>query len=207
MLGYPTQQGIRARRRELASLPRAGAGGGRWPARDLLTFSTAGAARSGGGPTNARSSRRRRVDRRAPQLPRAGRVLAAKYADRTVAEHGFSRRERVLGHDACGAAMEAAARMGGRSWRWRPPLRAYRRLVWEDAAFEAWFRAATPIAEPSALVPGVATGRSWRLPEAGRREPIRPPSDLGGIAAPPSVGLHGPRRGSAGGFGRATRRD
>jgi hypothetical protein len=54
-------------------------------------------------------------------------------------------------------------------------LRAYRSLVWDDPAFEGWFRAVTPIAELSAL----------RL---GSRPPARASGTAPGVPAETSAG-------------------
>ncbi len=111
----------------------------------------------GGGPTH------RAILAQAPgsidgrlKLTEQGEVLAAKFADAAVAEHELElMTSSVLLASAPerDAAVAVAAEAGRTTMDEMAvaALRAYRALVWEDPAFEDWFRAATPIAELSAL--------------------------------------------------------
>ena len=111
----------------------------------------------GGGPTH------RAILAQAPgsidgrlKLTEQGEVLAAKFSDPATAEREL---ELVVssvllastpGRDATVAQAAADGRRTMDEMA-EAALRAYRALVWEDPAFEAWFRAVTPIAELSAL--------------------------------------------------------
>ena len=107
-------------------------------------------------------------------------MLAAKYADRVVAEHELELVVNAVLRASTperDAAIEAAAADGRAVMEEMADaaLRAYRRLVWEDPAFEAWFRAATPIAELSALRLGsrpAARGARGASPEASTGAPM-----------------------------------
>jgi phosphoenolpyruvate carboxylase len=111
----------------------------------------------GGGPTN------RAILAQAPgsidgrlKLTEQGEVLAAKYADRDVAEHELELLANAVLRASTperDATVEAAVDEGRAVMDEMADAarRAYRELVWETPAFEAWFRTATPIAEISAL--------------------------------------------------------
>ncbi len=116
-----------------------------------------GAIGRGGGPTN------RAIQALAPgslhgrlKLTEQGEVVAAHYANPAIAERELEQMTHgvLLGSTAAHHEAVAAAELpGGAILDELAELarRAYRALVWEEPAFEAYFRAATPIAEISAL--------------------------------------------------------
>jgi phosphoenolpyruvate carboxylase len=111
----------------------------------------------GGGPTH------RAILAQAPgsidgrlKLTEQGEVLAAKFADPATAERELElvASSVLLASTPRRDAAVAAAAAAGRATMdemAEAALRAYRGLVWDDPAFEAWFRAVTPIAELSTL--------------------------------------------------------
>jgi phosphoenolpyruvate carboxylase len=111
----------------------------------------------GGGPTH------RAILAQAPgsidgrlKLTEQGEVLAAKFADPSTAERELELMASsvlLASTPERDATVAAAAAMGRAAMEEMAAaaLRAYRGLVWEDPAFEAWFRAVTPIAELSTL--------------------------------------------------------
>ena len=111
----------------------------------------------GGGPTH------RAILAQAPgsidgrlKLTEQGEVLAAKYADPSIAEHEM---ELVASSVLFASTPERDAETAAVAETGRAVMeemaaaahRAYRALVWEEPSFEAWFRAATPISELSDL--------------------------------------------------------
>ncbi len=156
-----------------------------------------GAIGRGGGPTNRaiRAQPPGSVDGRF-KMTEQGEVIAAHYASRSLAERQLEQLTSAVllastpEHDAAAAAAAATG---------RPVLdelaaearAAYRALVWEEPAFAAYFRAATPIAELAGLPLGsrpAARGRGPAgLPEAGQRDAGRPGEALEELRAIPWV--------------------
>ncbi|MDQ3870737.1 MAG: phosphoenolpyruvate carboxylase, partial [Chloroflexota bacterium] len=116
-----------------------------------------GAIGRGGGPTN------RAILAQAPgsldgrlKVTEQGEVIAAHYSDATIAQRQL---EQMTSAVLTASTPEHEARVAAAAERWAPVIeeladlarRAYRALVWDDPSFEAFFRAATPIAELSAL--------------------------------------------------------
>lgn len=144
----------------------------------------------GGGPTH------RAILAQAPgsidgrlKLTEQGEVLAAKFADPAVAEHELELMTRsvLLASAPERDVSVAAAAEAGRTAMEEmavAALGAYRRLVWEDPAFEDWFRAVTPIAEISALRLG--SRPATRAADPGPRDGegrAASPAARGGIGA------------------------
>ncbi len=149
-----------------------------------------GAIGRGGGPTN------RAILAQAPgsiagrlRLTEQGEVIAANYANPAIARRLLEQLTAAVliastpEHEA---GAEAADRAGRAAIDELAAVSnaAYRALVWDDPAFAAFFRDATPILELSALRLGsrpAARGaddgrRPSRPPRAGRAEPPPPPN-------------------------------
>ena len=116
-----------------------------------------GAIGRGGGPAN------RAILAQAPgsldgrlKVTEQGEVIAAHYSNPTIAQRQL---EQMTNAVLTASAPEHEARVAAAAERWAPVIdeladlarRHYRALVWDDPAFEAFFHAATPIAELSAL--------------------------------------------------------
>jgi phosphoenolpyruvate carboxylase len=116
-----------------------------------------GAIGRGGGPTNrailaqAPGSLRGRL-----KVTEQGEVIAAHYGDPRIA---LRQLEQMTNAVLLASRPEHERRVAAVAERWRETMeelaevsrQAYRELVWEDPQFEAFFGAATPIAEISAL--------------------------------------------------------
>ena len=141
----------------------------------------AGAAPSGAAadrPTGRSSARRPgSVDGRL-KLTEQGEVIAASYADPTIARRHL---EQMTGAVLLASTPEHDARLTARSWTRRPdPRRArrdvtgrYRALVHDDPGFASFFRDITPIAELSALRLGSRPAARGRRDEAPTIDSLR----------------------------------
>ena len=154
----------------MGALRGAGAAGRRWPRRagvELTLFhGRGGAIGRGGGPTN------RAILAQAPgsvdgrlKLTEQGEVIAAHYSNPAIALRQLEQvTSAVLSASAPGHDERIAAAAG----RWRRAMdelaarasEAYRALVWDEPEFAAFFHAATPIDEISAL--NLGSRPAWR---------------------------------------------
>jgi phosphoenolpyruvate carboxylase len=144
----------------------------------------------GGGPTH------RAILAQAPgsidgrlKLTEQGEVLAAKFADPATAERELELMTSsvLLASTAERDAAVGAAAAAGRATMDEmaaAALRAYRGLVWDDPAFETWFRAVTPIAELSTLRLGSRPAARASGPAGSAPGALAPPAAVsGGIGA------------------------